>query len=67
MKRQTQATMSEIRIERSNLIATAILSLVPVPLSEQELNAAFAFLASQDYREGVQTFLAKREPVFLGK
>lgn len=43
------------------------LSPAPEPLSEQELNAAFAFLASQDYREGVQSFLAKREPVFLGK
>jgi enoyl-CoA hydratase len=37
------------------------------PLTEQELRAAFAFLASQDYREGIQTFLGKREPVFLGK
>ncbi len=43
------------------------LSPAPEALTEQEINAAFAFLASQDYREGVQTFLAKREPVFLGK
>lgn len=37
------------------------------PLTEQEIHTAFGFLASQDYREGVQTFLAKRKPVFLGK
>lgn len=43
------------------------LSPAPETLSERELNAAFAFLTSQDYREGVQSFLAKREPVFLGK
>lgn len=39
----------------------------PPPLTEQELHDAFAFLASQDYREGVQTFLSKRKPVFSGK
>ena len=43
------------------------LSPMPEPLTENELSNAFAFLASQDYREGVQTFLAKRDPVFLGK
>jgi enoyl-CoA hydratase len=43
------------------------LSPLPQPLTEQELHDAFAFLASQDYREGVQSFIAKREPVFLGK
>lgn len=43
------------------------LSGEPEALTEQELHAAFAFLASQDYREGVQAFLAKRDPVFLGK
>lgn len=37
------------------------------PLTEQELLDAFSFLASQDYREGVQTFLKKRKPVFSGK
>lgn len=43
--------------------------LAPLPesLTEQELQEAFSFLASQDYREGVQTFLGKRKPVFSGK
>lgn len=36
-------------------------------LSAQELQAAYAFLDSADYREGVQSFLAKRPPEFLGK
>lgn len=43
------------------------LSAQPEPLTEQELLDAFSFLASQDYREGVQTFLQKRNPVFSGK
>lgn len=43
------------------------LAPLPEPLTEQELQDAFAFLASQDYREGVQTFLDKRKPVFSGK
>ncbi len=43
------------------------LSPQPVPLSPQEMAEAFAFLASQDYREGVRTFLDKTKPVFLGK
>jgi enoyl-CoA hydratase len=43
------------------------LSVAPAPLNDQELRDAFAFLASQDYREGVQSFLDKRDPVFTGK
>ncbi|MDB5841412.1 MAG: enoyl-CoA hydratase/isomerase family protein [Herminiimonas sp.] len=43
------------------------LSPVPEPLDEQELRDAFSFLTSHDYREGVQTFLAKTKPVFTGK
>lgn len=43
------------------------LAPAPEPLTEQELLDAFSFLASQDYREGVQSFLAKRQPVFSGK
>jgi len=36
-------------------------------LTEQEMQQAFAFLASDDYREGVQSFLVRRKPVFTGK
>ncbi|TFW05976.1 enoyl-CoA hydratase/isomerase family protein, partial [Oxalobacteraceae bacterium OM1] len=43
------------------------LAPAPEPLTEQELRAAFSFLESADYREGVQSFLAKRPPVFFGK
>ncbi|OGB22219.1 MAG: enoyl-CoA hydratase [Burkholderiales bacterium RIFCSPLOWO2_02_FULL_57_36] len=37
------------------------------PLTEQELRAAFAFLESDDYREGMQSFLEKRKPDFIGR
>ncbi len=37
------------------------------PLNEHELNAGYAFLESRDYREGVESFLAKRPPVFQGQ
>ncbi len=43
------------------------LAPLPEPLSEQEMRDAFAILESHDYREGVQSFLAKRKPVFTGK
>lgn len=43
------------------------LAAQPETLSEQELRDAFAFLASHDYREGVQSFLDKRKPEFTGK
>lgn len=43
------------------------LAAQPAPLTETELHAAFALLSSQDYREGIDAFLVKREPVFLGK
>ena len=43
------------------------LTPVVAPLNQQELEAAFAFLTTHDYREGVQSFLDKRDPVFTGK
>lgn len=39
----------------------------PEPLTGQELHAAFAFLESDDYREGFQSFLEKRAPNFTGR
>lgn len=38
-----------------------------VPLSEEELRASFAFLATDDYREGIAAFLGKRQPRFVGR
>lgn len=43
------------------------LSARPEPLTEDELNAAFALLSSDDYKEGLQAFLNKTKPVFSGK
>jgi enoyl-CoA hydratase len=37
------------------------------PLNQHELQSAFSFLATDDYREGVQSFLDKRDPIFTGK
>ena len=52
---------------RMNKLLANRLSPAPEPLSEQELRAAFAFLNSSDYREGVQAFLDKRTPEFTGQ
>lgn len=37
------------------------------PLSSEEQVAAFAFLTSQDYQEGLDAFFAKRAPHFVGR
>ena len=37
------------------------------PLSEEESRTIFAFLETNDYREGVASFLDKRTPQFTGK
>lgn len=39
----------------------------PRPLSADEKRAAFAFLATDDYREGLAAFLEKRAPRFAGR
>lgn len=52
---------------RANKQMVRRLSPSVAPLDEQELRAAFSFLESDDYREGVQSFIAKRPPHFHGK
>lgn len=43
------------------------LSPMVEPLTEQELRAAFAFLDSNDYREGIHSYLNKQKPHFTGQ
>ena len=37
------------------------------PLGEEELRASFAFLDTDDYREGLAAFIEKRKPQFRGR
>lgn len=52
---------------RMNKRMASRLSALPAPLTADELRDAFSFLTSDDYREGVQSFLDKRKPAFSGK
>lgn len=52
---------------RMNKLLVRRLAPQPAPLTQDELNAAFSFLDSEDYREGVQSFLDKRTPRFTGR
>jgi enoyl-CoA hydratase/carnithine racemase len=51
---------------RLNKHAVTRLGPAPQPLSEAELASYFSYAESQDHREGVQAFLAGREPNFTG-
>jgi enoyl-CoA hydratase len=52
---------------RMNKFLARRLAPEPDALTPQELEAAFSFLESEDYREGVESFLEKRTPRFTGR
>ncbi len=43
------------------------LSPKPSPLSDAEIEANFEYFATEDYRIGLDAFMNKRKPVFLGR
>ncbi|MDO8179176.1 MAG: enoyl-CoA hydratase-related protein [Undibacterium sp.] len=69
-----EALTTALRIAKGAPMAARInkqlvkrLTASSAPLSEDEAHQVFAFLESNDYREGVASFLGKRSPQFTGK
>ncbi len=69
-----QAKISAARIAEGAPLAARMnkklarrLAPVPPALTAEEFAEAYAMLDSEDYREGVASFLANRKPVFTGR